>query len=162
MNTATRRRSRLAALAAAPLLLIALAACSPQSSGGSGSTDTPAQGSTQWRLDFAKCMRGEGIDVPDPGANGAVPASGPEDETPERQTATKKCLAELGPQPVQNGGDGDQQIGQDQLQIAQCLREHGFDVADPAAGGSLVLPENLTDDVAEACGVNSMGPVPPQ
>ena len=30
------------------------------------------------------------------------------------------------PQPVQNGGDGNQQVGQDQLQIASRLREHGF------------------------------------
>ncbi|MFV4913598.1 hypothetical protein PFZ49_08570 [Microbacterium lacticum] len=93
---------------------------------GNDSDDKPTQGSTQWRLDFAECMRGEGIDVRDPGANGAVAASGPEDESPERQAATKKCLAELGPQPVQNGGDGNHQVGQDQLQIASCLREHGF------------------------------------
>lgn len=160
MNT-TRQRSRLAALAAVPLLLFALAACSPQAS-GRDNNDNLTRGSTQWRLDFAECLRNEGIAVKDPDTNGAVAASGPEDETPERRAATTKCLAELGPQPVQNGGGGNHQVGQNQLQIAQCLREHGFDVADPAPGGSLVLPENLTADVAKVCGVTTTDPVAPQ
>jgi hypothetical protein len=160
MNTIQHRRRRVTALAAVPLLLLALSACSPQSS--AGDEENPSQGSLQWRLDFAECMRGQGIDMEDPAPNGAVPATGPEDETPERQAATEFCLEELGTAPAQPGGETEQQVHEDQLAIAKCLREQGIDVADPEPGGSLVLPEDVSEEVAELCGVDATDAVAPQ
>lgn len=160
MITALRRQSRFSTLATIPLLLIALTGCGTQIPSGNAGDST--QGSLQWRLDFAACMRGEGIDVKDPGPNGMVAGTGPEDETPERQAATDKCMDEIGTPPVQNGGVGRQPVEQDQLRIAQCLREHGFDVADPPTDGSLQLPENLPNETTDACDVNLTGPVAPQ
>lgn len=160
MNTIHHRRSRVSARAAVPLLLLALSACSPQSSAGDGGIAN--EGTLQWRLEFAECMRGQGIDMEDPAPNGAVPATGPEDETPERQAATEFCLEELGAPPVQPGGETEQQVHEDQLVIAKCLREQGFDVADPEPGGSLVLPDNLSEEIAELCGVDATDAVAPQ
>lgn len=161
MSSPRTRRSRLVAFAAIPLLLCSLSACAPQPPEG-GTGENAGTGSVQWRLDFAECMRSQGIDMKDPAPNGAVQASGPEDETPERQAATAACLEQLGSPPVQSGENTEQEVGEDQLHIAQCLRDQGLDVADPAPGGSVVLPENLTAEIADACGVDSTGPVTPQ
>src|SRR3954462_6032194 len=98
MTTIRSRRARLAALAAIPVLLGALAACSDDPPGDKGPSRDAA---AQWRLNYAECMRSHGIDVADPAANGNVKAAGPKDETPERQAATKACLDKLGPPPVQ-------------------------------------------------------------
>ena len=157
MSVALSRRTRIAALV---LLVGALGACGDDR-GADG--DTASQAAVlQWRLDYANCMRSHGIEVKDPEPNGAVAASGPEDETPQRQAAEDACRRELGAPPVQSGGDTVTNVRQEQLDLAKCLRDKGISVDDPAPGDSVVVPENLSDDITKACGVDSVSGVAPR
>jgi hypothetical protein len=110
---------------------IAVAAC-----GGSGNDQADAQQNFQdAALKFAQCMRGHGVDVPDPqpgqgiqiqaGQNGIDPNS---QTFKDAQSACQHIMqdaipADQRPDPTQV---------QDQLlKLAQCMREHGIDMPDP-------------------------------
>lgn len=92
-------------------------------------------------LDFTRCMREHGVDVPDPKSDGgmvlvgpAPGAGGPElgAEPPagfeEADRACRHFLEDL----VQDGGGPADPKEQDRaLKFAQCMREHGVDMPDP-------------------------------
>jgi hypothetical protein len=160
--------------AAAVLLTITLGfttACAPDksdngiaSAGGTGagaSGGAPAPGSTdpfEQGRKYAKCMRDHGIDLPDPGSGGAagrhsMPALDP--NSPLVKAATEACQS-LDP----NAGDAPPPIDPTELAqmrtYAQCMRDHGVDMPDPAAkGGGQNFNGNPDDPVfkaaAEAC-----------
>jgi hypothetical protein len=154
-----RRRLNLAALGLG--LALALAACggSPEgdgvaSLGGAGSandnsSETPSASKDpqQRALDFAKCMREHGIDMPDPevddqgrikvrvGAGGA----GKRPDPKKLEAAQKACGSLMG------GGDGPAQLDPEDrdamVAFAKCMREHGIDMPDPTDGGLTVRKE---------------------
>lgn len=149
-------RARAAALLAIPLLALSLAACSapptPETEGDATETDPK-----QWALDFAECMREQGIDMEDPGEGGAI-GLGPEEETPERQAATQVCLEQVGPSPLgpgssdgAAGGPSADEMREELLALAKCLRDLGYDVEDPAPGEGIHMPADLTEDAIEQC-----------
>jgi hypothetical protein len=138
---------------------LALAACGGSSGSGdvevasldgaSGSstaestTTTASDGNPQdVMLEFAQCMRDNGVDVPDPtfdengrpefDAGGGGQAN-PDD--PEFQAAMEECQSIL--QSVQQQfTPEDQEAFQDAaLEFAQCMRENGVDVPDPDFSG---------------------------
>ncbi len=95
-------------------------------------------------LNFARCMREHGVDMPDPQAdsNGLVmigPGQGPDGSGPTRaeappagfQEADKACrhfLEDL----IQDGGPAMDPKEQDRaLKFARCMREHGVNMPDP-------------------------------
>jgi hypothetical protein len=97
---------------------------------------------------FAQCMRDHGVDVPDPeqgrifvprggtgggGGGGGAPGFNPSD--PTFQAAMTACRDKL-----PNGGEppklNAEQIEQFR-QFAQCMRDHGVNVPDPNADGTL-------------------------
>ncbi|GEA87206.1 hypothetical protein [Cellulomonas cellasea] len=162
-----RTPDRLSALLAVPLLALALGACASTDPTPERSSETGAGSSTsdpmQWAFDFAECMRGHGIDMEDPSANGGTVASAPQDETPERQAAEAACVEELGPSPVRAqspGGDAGDEQHEQLLALAACLREHGFDVADPEPGTGLGMPADVTEEAIDACGTHAPDSVP--
>lgn len=129
--------------AAAPLaaLALALAAC-----GGDGASPTSAgeDKALAGALKFAKCMRGEGIDFPDPqpGSGGMIRigpgpgGKGPDPSSPKVAAAEKACGKHL----EQGGGPADDPATRAKLQdafvkYAGCMRRNGVDLPDPAAGG---------------------------
>jgi hypothetical protein len=113
-------------------------------------------------LDFARCMREHGVDVPDPqpGEGGLIRIGpGPEgggggpveqpfsDEFAEADKACRHLLDDL----IQ---DGDGQIDpkeQDRaLKFAQCMREHGVNMPDPQfSGGAISLKITDVDPTSE-------------
>jgi hypothetical protein len=116
-------------------------------SADSGSEATESTGPvdpSEGPLQFAKCMREHGIDMPDPivGDNGgvAVQVGGPgqeQSEVPDRETldaANKECR-----QFLERAGAGfeppsaeDQKKMQEQaLVFSKCMRDHGIDMPDP-------------------------------
>jgi hypothetical protein len=139
-------------------LLLVLAACggSPGGDGvatlsGAGATTTTSgtakarsKDPQQAALDFAKCMRGHGVDMPDPevddrggikvriGAGGA----GKRPDPKKLEAAQKACGSLIG------GGDGDRQIDPAErdamVDFARCMREHGIDMPDPTGDGLTV------------------------
>jgi hypothetical protein len=98
-------------------------------------------------LDFAKCMREHGVDMPDPlageggrimigpsmGSSGEVSAaSGPPVGFEEADKACRHILEDL----IGEGGPPLDPKEQDRaLKFAQCMREHGVDMPDPDFSG---------------------------
>lgn len=149
------------------LVLVALSACGgggggndgvaslsgDDGGGGTTSTTLSEKEAEKALLDWAACMRGEGLDVPDPKVDGngrvqiGVVAGAPDDEgdeagggtdgatdPPDRkafETAMEKCG-----EPPRVGGeltDEDREEMQEQaLALAQCMRDEGIeDFPDP-------------------------------
>jgi hypothetical protein len=139
-------------------LALALGACGGGSSDGdqvaslsgdnatgttSGAAKSPSKDPQQAALDFAKCMREHGIDMPDPEVDeqgrirqriGGPGGTGPDPKKLEE--AQKACGNLLG------GGDGDRQLDPAErdamVAFAQCMREHGIDMPDPTGDGLTV------------------------
>ncbi len=98
-------------------------------------------------LEFAKCMREHGIDMPDPDTSGggdvifkAAPAAAAGkrlEGTPEQfQAADKECRPLLGDAAPARLSPEQQQEMQDQaLTFSRCMREHGVNMPDPQFGG---------------------------
>jgi hypothetical protein len=138
-------------------LALALAACGTPAdgdqvaslSGGDATTTTKGSGGDgkdpqQRAIDFARCMREHGVDMPDPevddqgrvrvrigaGGNGRRPDP---KKLEEAQTA---CGGLMG------GGDGPRQIDpaarDAMVSFARCMREHGVDMPDPTGDGLLM------------------------
>jgi hypothetical protein len=134
-----------------PLVLaVVLVACSGTAAApGVASLDEPSDGASpspsasvdpeQARLDFARCMREHGIDMPDPGTGGRGGATRIGGGDPEKlQEAMEACrehfqgvMGERGPELSQEQLDA-------MLEFAQCMREHGIDMPDPGNGGMRV------------------------
>jgi hypothetical protein len=140
------RRRALVATVAAWLLAIGLAACAqPESGGGVASLSGAEGGATtttvaptaedfeEARLEWAKCMRENGIDVPDPGADGRItitrrPGDGANEEDFEK---AEKACEHLRQGIAPPGGQAPEQMQERILALTKCLREKGFNVPDP-------------------------------
>jgi len=112
----------------------------PKTDGGSARKD-PQQAA----LDFAKCMREHGVDMPDPqvdskgrirvtignpGGKGRPPDS-------KKLNAAQQACGHL----LRDGGEGpgklDPKARDAMLNFARCMREHGIDMPDPTGDGLL-------------------------
>jgi hypothetical protein len=115
------------------------------STGGDSTDDAGGEVDTeQALLDFAECMREHGVDIEDPSFSGEgggfirigpPPGDGaggtPDADVEERQAAQEACSEHL-EGIAQEFGEIDPTEGQDQaLEFAQCMRDHGVDMADP-------------------------------
>ncbi|ROP75240.1 MULTISPECIES: hypothetical protein [unclassified Frigoribacterium] len=162
MTTTSRTSRALFALAAVPLLVVALAACTSGDGDATPDVKSDSQVSSdaqKWDVANASCLRSEGIDMPDPSADGmkqGIPMTGDMDAmTASIDKCEKKVTDELGPRPVTAQEKKLQKEFEEQArESAKCLREKGYDVADPSEGGSGLGngAEDVPDDVLEACG----------
>ncbi len=138
--------------AALTLLVLALSGCTSSSGGqiataGGGAAAEPTASASpsstedldEQRLAFAQCMRDNGVPMPDPGAD-----SGPRggfralDGEVDRETleAAMSACESLRPAFGGRGGiDLSEEDKQKMLDVAQCLRDAGFPVADPTFDG---------------------------
>jgi hypothetical protein len=169
-----RRRPHLAGLVGALAVTLAMAACGggkkpsgvaslngsdkPTASTNAGDTSDPKQAA----LNFSKCMREHGIDMPDPKFNGNggisitvhAGAPGPKPDDPKFKAAEQACQKFM-----PNGGQPKQlnpQQLQQALKFARCMRQHGIDVPDPGADGGIQVRGAGPDDpkfkaAQEAC-----------
>ena len=161
-RTGRSRRAGMAALLAAPALIFSLAACAPataDASGGSTSGGSASDGGggtvADWQLAFAECMRGEGIDMPDPQGPGqgiSIDGSG---DMAAFDAASEKCMTELGDPPAMSAEEKaalDAQSLEVIRQMASCYRENGYDMPDPKAGEAPEFPDDAPQEVVEECG----------
>ena len=144
-------------MAASALLLVSVlsSACSGGGAanriatlgGGSGaSASSSSSGDKQSfedaMLDFARCMREHGVDMPDPTFNGnggvAITGSGkaggpgPGDATFEAAQKACQPIMDAAEQNAPKPTPEEEAKMRDQaLAFAQCMREHGVDVPDP-------------------------------
>jgi hypothetical protein len=141
-------------------------ACSPQPPGpevatvggpaddSPGTTAAPAGDPREAALEFARCMREHGVDMPDPdvsGGDGNGPGEvriniggGPGDvDAPAMKAAQEACQPALDAA-MQQAGAGkldpaeEARMHENALRFAQCMRDHGVDMPDPTfAGGGV-------------------------
>ena len=149
--------------AVTPLLILALAGCGGSSSSPgiatakTGKTTTASPSASAGQADplkFAQCMREHGVNMPDPENGKVTIQGGPGDKT--KIDAAQKACAKYSP--GAGGGRGGPPMSKaDQaklLQFAQCMRQHGVDMADPDfSGGGVGLSikgDGQTDKVEAA------------
>jgi hypothetical protein len=105
-----------------------------EGSSTNGSTTTAERDPEQAALDYAKCMREQGVDMPDPGANGELQLQvgpGNKDKVEKAQRKCEPLLENARPKLSEE----QQSVMQDALlAFARCMREHGIDMPDPQFG----------------------------
>ncbi|WP_182886882.1 hypothetical protein [Microbispora sp. H10885] len=111
--------------------------------GATGTTAAPsASASTDLReaqLKFAQCMREHGVDMPDPDAQGRVQIRARKGEEATTREAMRACEHFMKNAVGDRAGADDPQERDRMLKFAQCMREHGIDMADPKPGEGLLV-----------------------
>ena len=115
---------------------------------GSGQQDDEqrAKDPEKAMLDFARCMRDHGVDMPDPrsGEGGTFRFEGPKAGTPlpdeskftEADKACRHLMGDAGP--PQLSPEDEKQMQDAMLAFARCMRERGVEIPDPQPGGGIV------------------------
>ncbi|MBX6767341.1 MAG: hypothetical protein IRY90_09355 [Actinomadura rubrobrunea] len=108
-------------------------------------------------LEFARCMRANGINVPDPkdGDPKGIRLAVKGVDRDRLQDAMEKCRPYL----VAGGRIPDlkdPKVRDQYTELAQCMRQQGIDVPDPDSNGSFRLPKgkidrSRLDKAREAC-----------
>lgn len=135
-------------------------------SGGDKNTSEKAAGEKGDLVKYAGCMREHGIDMPDPdpGSGGmmhAMPAQGGPDAK-KMEDASNACRKWL-----PNGGEVSEKdkakFRENNLKMAECLREHGLNVPDPGPDGGMGFrldagtDPQKTDEAFKACSPGADG-----
>lgn len=126
------------------------------SSGSSGGAGKKAADRREGALAFARCMRENGVDHPDPDENGmfAITPESDLDTTSETfRRAAEECqkyLGQLG-EPPKLSAEERKRMEEQALALARCLRGQGIDMPDPdfgsdGGGFSLRLPDDFDPD----------------
>ncbi|WP_405783537.1 hypothetical protein [Streptomyces sp. NBC_00859] len=128
-------------------LALVTAGCSGSDGGGVKKSDssggTSSSGGDSAAMDNAQklrsCLRGKGMDVPDlkPGSNPyAQSLAAPAGVSPDKwQKALEGCGSGVASGGSGGGDGGTAQQNQDQqVKIAKCVRDKGFDMPDPKPG----------------------------
>jgi len=171
---------KLAAGLLLPALFMVVTACGSNDGGNkvaSVNSGAPSSGKDQAKganldpadedkmREYAKCMRENGIDMPDPKGGGmaALPAQGP-DETDKMNKASDACKKFL-----PNGGEYKEPSQEEKDKMreqAKCMREHGIDMPDPdftgdGKGITIDLGDDTKkyEDAMKACGMGDGGVV---
>jgi hypothetical protein len=140
------RRPPLAVLVAMLALTLAVAACTGSGNPTASSNASDNQDRRQRALNFAKCLRQHGIDMPDPqftadgGIEQRLPA-GVSESNPRYTAAQRACQT-----PTYGGSKHPtaQQL-QQLVRYARCIREQGIDMADPDANGQIAEVKGRVD-----------------
>lgn len=137
----------LAAGATVAVLALTLAACGDEPSGNASESDSAsAQDREDAMLEFARCMREHGVDMPDPEPDGGMVIQGePGDEEviEAAQEACQEHLEDTLPEGV--GPDIPAEQKEALLAAAQCMRDRGWDVPDPQFDGGRVTQRMEAD-----------------
>lgn len=126
------RRTLLALTATGTL---GLAACGSSSEGSGGPTDRARDDKAE--LAFARCMRENGVDIPDPGAgNGPQRIRLDPKISPQVvQRATRECRDRTGGGPQELTPEQREEFRDRALAFARCMRANGVDIPDPQVSG---------------------------
>ncbi len=122
----------------------------PTASATTGNSQDPRQAA----LDYAKCMRDHGTDMPDPritGSGGNLdvridPPRGVNKKDPRVHQAQQACQHYLASGSIGGGNGSSPQQHQRELQFARCMRQHGIDMPDPRPDGGFVTEGNQNED----------------
>jgi hypothetical protein len=168
---------RILCLLAPALAALALAACGDDSEdpapASSGTSNRPAldEKTKQAMLDYARCMRQHGVDMPDPkfDGRGAVMRAGGRGMTPEQMREAEQACAKYQKQikPPAIPKEQQEKFKQQALANARCMREHGIDMPDPQfgpngevqqrIGGNIEPTDQKFQAAQKACGGGLIG-----
>ncbi|MEV5828531.1 hypothetical protein AB0L25_23515 [Spirillospora sp. NPDC052242] len=136
---------RVWAVVAAVPIVVGLAGCGGGGATGAAASPTGSAAAEDAKLEFARCMRENGVDVPDPGSGEQgtrVLGKGAGGEKLEKALDACRSL-------LQAGGMlpdlKDPEVRDRYVEFARCMRENGVDVPDPAPDGTVRLPEGDID-----------------
>jgi hypothetical protein len=147
--------ARLVALAMLPVLAVATSACGSGGAHAQGvasltrvgahttTTTKASKDPTQAFLDFTRCMRAHGVNLPDPqfstkagGGTVRVGGQGVDPNSPAFKAAQTACQPLLDKAINQGGLKKPSAADQERaLKFAQCMRQHGVDMPDPTFSG---------------------------
>jgi hypothetical protein len=109
-------------------------------SGGGAANGAASKDPQEAALEFAKCMREHGVDMPDPevdsqGRMRITVRAGRDQADPKKLNEAQQACGHL----MGGGGDGpgrlDPKAEDAMLAFARCMREHGIDMPDPTGNG---------------------------
>ena len=90
-------------------------------------------------LKFAQCMREHGVDMPDPKPGEGIRMSGEGMSQEQMETAQAACQKWMDmAAPEDGGGELTEEEKQKFLDMAACMREHGYNFPDPEFDGGRV------------------------
>lgn len=130
-------------------LTLALCALGVASCGGGGGGESQAS-REEAQLEFAECMRGHGVDMPDPkpgqrgmtfgttrsGSGGEDKASvGINPDDPTTKKALEACESKMPDVGAEISPEQEEKFKEAALAFAECMREHGVDMPDPRFAG---------------------------
>lgn len=144
ISISARTGQRLATAACA----LALAACGGEDTGSAGEAGnrvTLQQRAQDASLKFARCMRENGVDMPDPKqtANGMTLIEPPANGDPATlQRAREACAKYLSAGLPAPSAEEKQAAGESALKFARCMREQGIDMPDPSGEGIAIGPDS--------------------
>jgi hypothetical protein len=159
-------------IAAALTLTVAACGADPSSNGGSAADrETKMQDAA---LKYARCMRENGVDMPDPKLEqGGIRMTSPKGVSPSKmRTADEACHKIMDAVKPPEMSEAEQKEFRDAaLANARCMREHGIDFPDPTFGangearvrigrGSGIDPESAKFKAAQKACESTM-PKPP-
>ena len=136
---------------------VSLAACGggeePASSGASG--DPKQSENREAMLDFARCMRENGVDMPDPQFQGGRVTQRMKGGSPDQMRAAEKACEKYRSQikaPEMSASEKEE-FKKAALANARCMREHGIDfpdpVFDPNGGARVKIDKRLNPEGAK-------------
>lgn len=135
-------RTRTSRTAAAALLvgagaMLALTGCSANEQ--PELQQNHAVSAEQWQHDFERCLKEEGIENPGIPVNpDGSPIEGDEGEA-DLEAALQTCDKKVGPAPEGANPVTDEQLNEQMLTFAKCMREAGYDVPDPKPNGEGII-----------------------
>jgi hypothetical protein len=121
-------------------VVLALAACGGGSGGSSGGASGSSGGANsgnresaaaeeETQLEFAECMRAQGIEVEDPQPGKSLVIG--DEGDPATKEAIRDCDNRLGVAGQELSPEEGEEFKEGWLAFAKCVREHGVDMADP-------------------------------
>ena len=130
---------------------LGLSACGTDGDGSNAANGSPRERAQEGALKFARCMRRNGVDMPDPqvggnglvkigpgpGSAGAGAGGGPDDPAWRKaDAACGKYLAEGGEAPSQ---EEEARYRDAFVAYARCMRGEGVNVPDPGTEGGMIF-----------------------
>lgn len=152
----------LAVAVVVPCIALALAACGGGGGSGgvaslNGSNGSDANGATtttgskdpqEAALEFARCMRQHGVDVPDPSAGGGIDLNAKPGDSAKIDRAQKACQQLLENAAPKLSPEQQSAMQDAALAFARCMRQHGIDIPDPSFGrNGIVIQKKSKSDV---------------
>ncbi|MFI7699587.1 hypothetical protein [Nonomuraea sp. NPDC049480] len=117
----------------------------------SDSAGTADQRYTEWEIKFRSCLSDKGFELPEEA--GKIDFGNRQDAY---EVARDACIKKIGKPPAASDDQpamSGEEAKEKELKTLQCLRDHGYDVKDPAPGqaAQVEVPDGVSPDGLKEC-----------